>query len=161
MSVAALGLVSPAVAQDCKKEITASGNARPTQAWAKSLADNMWKKQVQATYGEQYEEIGNAKDVNYRCSGSSFGRRCTLTAVPCRVEGTKTAVVEPERLARELQRELQRVGCYSGNIDGHWGDGSRAALERFAKRTDSNFKADEPSRKALEAVEEATKRVCR
>src|SRR6516164_9188371 len=32
-------------------------------------------------------------------------------------------------LTRDLQRELKRIGCYNGEIDGHWGTGSRLAME--------------------------------
>ena len=70
--------------------------------------------------------------------------------------------IRPERsLTRDLQRELQRVGCYNGPIDGDWGDGSRRALEQFARRNDIKVRTDEPSRRALKAVEEAEKRGCR
>ena len=65
------------------------------------------------------------------------------------------------RLARDLQRELQRLGCYGGPIDGDWGEGSRRALERFARRVDVDLKTDEPSMRALRAVEETERRVCR
>jgi hypothetical protein len=169
-SLAAMGFgIAAASAQDCKDEVTASGNARPTEGWAKSLATNMWRRQVQATYGEQYEDIKYAKNVNYVCSPTSLGRRCTLTAVPCGVPGTADRgrdrddyIDRPTRdLTSDLQRELKRVGCYDGPIDGDWGDGSRRALERFARRSNINLKSDEPSRRALKAVEEAERRVCR
>jgi putative peptidoglycan binding protein len=173
-SLAALGFgIATASAQDCKDEVTASGQTRPTESWAKSLATHMWRRQVQATYGEQYEDIKFAKNVNYLCSPASLGKRCTLTATPCIVQGSnKEADRGRDRdgdyndrsergLTRDLQRELQRVGCYNGPIDGDWGDGSRRALERFASNRDVKVKTDEPSRRALKAVEEAEKRVCR
>jgi len=162
-----------AAAQECGNELTASGNARPTEAWAKSLAVNMWRRQVQATYGEQYEDVANARDVNYRCSGTSLGKRCTITATPCRVAGTsrdhdedrdRDRIREGDRgrdLAAQLQRELRRVGCYDGEVDGDWGEGSRTALRRFARRADVSFDTDVPTRRALQAVEDAPRRVCR
>ncbi len=44
----------------------------------------------------------------------------------------------PESLPRAVQEELKRIGCYSGGIDGDWGNGSRRAMERFysAKKLD-------------------------
>ena len=156
--------VAPARAQDCKDRVTASGAARPTVGWARSLATNMWRRQVQAKFGEQYEDIKYAQHVNYVCSPTSFGRRCTLTARPCIVPGTISDAERHTRsnqLARDLQRELQRLGCYGGPIDGDWGEGSRRALERFARRVDADLKTDEPSMRALRAVEETERRVCR
>lgn len=37
-------------------------------------------------------------------------------------------------LARQIQAELQSRGCYSGQLDGVWGGGSRAAVERFTQQ---------------------------
>ena len=173
-SLAAMGFgIATATAQECKDEVTASGQARPTEGWAKSLATNMWRRQVQAQHGEQYEDIKFAKNVNYVCSPASLGKRCTLTATPCIVQGTNKEADRgrgrdddyndrSERgLTRDLQRELQRVGCYGGPIDGDWGDGSRRALERFARASGVNLRSDEPSRRALKAAEETERRVCR
>jgi len=177
-SFAALGIgIGAASAQECKEEVTASGKARLTEGWARSLASHMWQRQVQAQYGEQYEDIKSARDVNFVCSPTTLGRRCTLTARPCMVAGTHGPEGSGDRdvdhrpwrddertegdLTRDLQRELQRVGCYDGDIDGDWGDGSRRALERFARRTDSQLDVDRPSRRALKTVEEVDRRVCR
>ena len=88
-SVAAMGIgIGAASAQDCKDEVTASGKARLTDGWARSLASHMWQRQVQAQYGEQYEDIKSARDVNFVCSPTTLGKRCTLTARPCMVAGT-------------------------------------------------------------------------
>jgi hypothetical protein len=174
--VIGIGAVS---AQDCKEEVTASGKARLTEGWARSLASHMWQRQVQAQFGEQYEDIKSARDVNFVCSPTTLGKRCTLTARPCMVAGTRGPEGSGDRnadadhrpwrdddrhegdLTRDLQKELQRVGCYDGPIDGDWGDGSRRALERFARRADTSLDIDRPSRKALKTVEDVDRRVCR
>lgn len=67
---------------------------------------------------------------------------------------------DEEALARNLQRELARVGCYSGSQDGNWGSGSRAALEQFAKHTHTALPAERPTPAALDAVSERKVRVC-
>ena len=48
---------------------------------------------------------------------------------------------DSSQLATKLQRALKAANCYTGKIDGIWGSGSRAALERFTKRakTRKNF----------------------
>jgi hypothetical protein len=183
-SIVAMGFgIEAALAQDCKDEVSSSGKARPTEGWAKSLAIHMWSRQVQAAYGEQYEDFQYAKRQNVVCSPTTLGKRCTVTAVPCIVPssgpGGSHEVREEERerehfrdderedsfrgdrLTFRLQRELQRVGCYDGEVDGAWGDMSRRALERFARRTDTRLDVDQPTRKALEKVEGADERVCR
>ena len=47
-------------------------------------------------------------------------------------------------LVREIQRELKRVGCYGGDVDGEWGPGSRRAVLAFMERVNSSVPNDEP-----------------
>jgi hypothetical protein len=45
----------------------------------------------------------------------------------------------PELLARALQTELARMGCYTAGIDGNWGRGSVGAVDRyFAQRSEDS-----------------------
>jgi hypothetical protein len=41
---------------------------------------------------------------------------------------------DPAALARMLQRELKRVGCYDGEVSGVWSPASRAAMKAFTER---------------------------
>lgn len=47
-------------------------------------------------------------------------------------------------LARDLQRELKRVGCYAGEVDGSWGPGSKRAAQSFMHHINSAVPTDEP-----------------
>ncbi len=47
-------------------------------------------------------------------------------------------------LARALQTELRRVGCYFGEIDGDWGSGSRRAMSGFTSRVNASLRVDTP-----------------
>lgn len=47
-------------------------------------------------------------------------------------------------LARDIQRELQRVGCYLGEIDGVWGGGSKRAIAIFMDRVNAALPTREP-----------------
>ena len=67
---------------------------------------------------------------------------------------------DPETLARELQKELQRVGCYSGGIDGDWGPKSQAALRDFYRITGGSTASTDPGAQALAAVTARTTNVC-
>ncbi len=49
-----------------------------------------------------------------------------------------------EKLARELQLELKRVGCYQGEVDGQWGAGSRRAMTAFTERVNATLPVEEP-----------------
>jgi hypothetical protein len=62
----------------------------------------------------------------------------------------RAAPVAPsEPIALTLQRELKRIGCLTGRVDGIWGRGSRAALDRFAKQARLQL-GREPSQVALD-----------
>ncbi len=49
-----------------------------------------------------------------------------------------------EELIRNLQRELKRVGCYHGDVDGSWGAGSRRAMGAFTDRVNASLPIEQP-----------------
>lgn len=63
-------------------------------------------------------------------------------------------------LARDIQRELQRVGCYLGDIDGVWGGGSRRAVLVFMDRVNASLPTQEPDVFMLSLLKSQTASVC-
>ncbi len=63
-------------------------------------------------------------------------------------------------LARAQQRELARVGCYQGEIDGKWGWGSANAMEAFNHWNGSELPTDRPGREGLKAVRAEKGLIC-
>ena len=64
--------------------------------------------------------------------------RAMLAAIDPRLADEQTVLtIAPEDLARAVQTELKRVGCYQMAVDGSWGKGSRTALTSYflAKKT--------------------------
>ncbi len=53
------------------------------------------------------------------------------------------------QLAADLQSALKNHNCYTGAIDGDWGRGSRAALQRFNAMAGTTLAADAPTQEAL------------
>ncbi len=47
-------------------------------------------------------------------------------------------------LARDLQRELKRAGCYGGEITGAWSPSTKRAMAAFMDRVNSTLPIDEP-----------------
>lgn len=70
-------------------------------------------------------------------------------------------LADPAELTRALQKELKRVGCDPGNIDGQWGHKGRNALSLFNKHTKLTLQTDQPTSGAVDAVKSKTTRVCR
>jgi hypothetical protein len=63
-------------------------------------------------------------------------------------------------LARDIQRELQRVGCYVGAIDGVWGKGSKRAALEFFDRVNATLPTQEPDVFTLSLVRAQSGSVC-
>ncbi len=64
-------------------------------------------------------------------------------------------------LARALQAELKRVGCYAGEVDGEWGPGSKRSLRAFMEQANSGLSSDEPDLIQLTLVRGYSGAACR
>jgi hypothetical protein len=63
-------------------------------------------------------------------------------------------------LARALQRELKRVGCYQGEITGMWATSSRMAMKTFNERVNATLPVDNPDPVLLSLVQGHRDRAC-
>jgi hypothetical protein len=63
-------------------------------------------------------------------------------------------------LARELQRELKRVGCYMGEVSGVWTPGSRLAMKAFVEHVNAALPVDKPDPVLLSLVQGYRERAC-
>jgi outer membrane protein assembly factor BamD (BamD/ComL family) len=66
---------------------------------------------------------------------------------------------DPHELARTLQLELQRVGCFIGSVNGEFDDATKAAWHKFLKFASVSL-PDGVSPDAINAVRGINKRVC-
>ena len=76
---------------------------------------------------------------------------------------TQRAVAVPNdraSLARALQRELQRVGCYDGEISGNWSTSTRMAMKAFTDRVNASLPTDAPDYILLSLVQRHEGRAC-
>jgi hypothetical protein len=63
-------------------------------------------------------------------------------------------------LGRELQRELTRVGCYEGELNGIWTPAARKAMKTFTDRVNATLPTDEPDYILLALVQGYREKVC-
>jgi uncharacterized caspase-like protein len=73
---------------------------------------------------------------------------------------TKAERSIPPDLPRQLQSELKRVGCKTGDVDGEWNASARKALSLFNDNAGTKFDARVASLDALDAVRGKQGRVC-
>jgi hypothetical protein len=80
---------------------------------------------------------------------------------PPRSEPTPVPVgPAPGEIARLMQTELARVGCYSGAINGDWNTASRRAVEAFNKSASAKIDSKTASLEGVDKVRDKQARVC-
>ena len=80
--------------------------------------------------------------------------------VPAARPGNSEFSSDKASLARQLQRELVRVGCYSGEINGVWTTSSRMAMKAFVDRVNSKLPIDAPDPILLSLLQGQRGEVC-
>jgi hypothetical protein len=63
-------------------------------------------------------------------------------------------------LARLLERELTRIGCYGGAISGAWGKAPRQAMRAFLVHINARLPVDQPDEILLRLLRAEQQRVC-
>jgi hypothetical protein len=63
-------------------------------------------------------------------------------------------------LAKSVQTELRRAGCFTGSANGEWDAASRRALELFNQHAGTKFEVKVASANALDAIKLKPARVC-
>lgn len=64
------------------------------------------------------------------------------------------------QLARELQKELRRVGCYDGEINGGWTTSTKRAMKTFTERVNASLPVEEPDQVLLSLLQGQPDKAC-
>ncbi len=64
------------------------------------------------------------------------------------------------QLARELQKELRRVGCYDGEIHGTWTTSTKRAMKTFTERVNASLPVEEPDQVLLSLLHGQPDKAC-
>ena len=65
-----------------------------------------------------------------------------------------------DAIGRELQKELKRVGCYAGELNGEWTTSTRHAMSAFAERVNARLPTVQPDSILLALVQGYPTKVC-
>jgi hypothetical protein len=63
-------------------------------------------------------------------------------------------------IGRALQKELKRVGCYAGQLNGAWTKSTRQAMNAFTDRVNAKLPTDQPDTILLALVQGYPNKVC-
>ena len=95
----------------------------------------------------EYLSKPNAKAADARGLETPWATNVTpaADAAPRGRPSSKPANEEQRReLARNIQNELKRVGCYDGPADGQWNSSTKRAMGEFTERVNASLPFDEP-----------------
>jgi hypothetical protein len=88
----------------------------------------------------------------------TIGRRATFVTAP--VATRSEAPNDSFSIARETQKELHRLGCYEGEINGFWSPQSRSAAQKFVDRINARLPVDKPDDALLALLQSQMGHVC-
>jgi hypothetical protein len=98
---------------------------------------------------------GNTPEPVYTVPARALDPVPAPAVAPRPIDPTDRAV-----LARALQRELKRVGCYHGEITGVWTTSSRMAMKTFNERVNATLPVDNADPVLLSLVQGHRERAC-
>lgn len=94
-------------------------------------------------------------------NGANPGVNAVPSPAPVLVPLPRAANEEARRaLARDIQSELKRVGCYDGEIDGQWNAPTRKAMGAFNERVNATLPIEAPDFILLTLVQGHAARAC-
>jgi uncharacterized caspase-like protein len=128
------------------------------EAKAKAEADAMAKLEAERLAREAAllaEAARSAQVTAERAAGEEVAALVSPSALGGEAEG------EPDtETVRQVQKELNRLGCSAGGADGVWGQGSRRALGQFERHSGVELASLEPSVSVLGTLRARKARVC-
>lgn len=98
----------------------------------------------------QFAELRPAGQATARSAGApgAVGSAPAVVTLTQHPQSLPHAALEIPRdrdvLIRELQKELRRVGCYEGELNGVWTHTTRRAMKTFTDRVNASLPVDEP-----------------
>lgn len=124
-----------------------------------------------------YQNVADAKSVNSEHQGAATADtaqavvgggawQASVTIISGDVEAKRRSSVtardwnERVELARNLQSELKRVGCYSGAVDGDWGGASKRAMTTFLQKVNATLPVEAPDYILLTLIQGHADKAC-
>ena len=104
-------------------------------------------------------DAGNAKPTEANAGDKPIGRLAAL-APPDATQDLKSGKPSTADLPRQLQIELERVGCSTGAANNEWNSAAQKSLGLFNKNARTKFDVKVASIDALESVKSKSGRVC-
>ncbi|RWH69534.1 MAG: caspase family protein [Mesorhizobium sp.] len=105
-----------------------------------------------------------AKPAGTQVASLEGAKQSIVSGLEALIVGTSATETDSQKatdLARSIQTELRRLGCYRMTVDGSWGKGSVRALTNYYKNTARTASATEPTVELLSDLFLHSGRVCK
>jgi hypothetical protein len=80
--------------------------------------------------------------------------------VPEAEEEPEEPLIDQQAVARSIQNDLARIGCYRLSVDGVWGPGSRRSLEQYFREKGEAPPSLEPTTELMAMLQDESGTVC-
>jgi hypothetical protein len=78
-----------------------------------------------------------------------------------KAQTARNRLLDGDFLAKELQRELRRVGCYGGEINGVWTESTRRGMQAFTNRVNARLPIERPDHILLALLQSHPDNACK
>ena len=119
---------------------------------------------------QQQDQVSNPASLGksvFSRPGEPSSSNVEPTVVTILERSVKRSVAPPpplprgrDAIGRELQKELKRVGCYEGKLNGEWTTSTRRAMSAFAERVNARLPTEQPDSILLALVQGYPTKVC-
>lgn len=107
------------------------------------------------------DEIATASDARRSTNGTlAVGDARQMTRPAVGEPSTGGLPAKSPNLAASIQSELKRVGCYAGEADGTWSEGTRVAMRAFNSSVRVNLATDKPDYILLTLLQGHSSKAC-
>ena len=106
----------------------------------------------------------SAEPIGTQVVSLEGARQSVVSGLETLIVGTSTGETDSDKateLARSIQTELRRLGCYRMTVDGDWGKGSVRALTSYYKNTKRVASMTEPTVELLGELFLRSGRICK
>jgi uncharacterized caspase-like protein len=141
------------------QQTKAAADAKAAEAARVAAEKAQQAVQQQAAVAEQKRVAAEKAEPGPAAADRSHDAKqdAKIAALP---DPSAPAPPSPAELAKSVQTELRRVGCFTGPADGEWNKSSRRSLELFNKSARTKLDVKLASLDALDAIRSKPARVC-
>jgi uncharacterized caspase-like protein len=141
------------------QQAKAAADAKAAEAARVAAEQAQQAAQQQAAAAEQKRVAAEKAEPGPAAADRSHDAKpdAKVAALP---DPSAPAPPSPAELAKSVQTELRRVGCFTGPTDGEWNKSSRRSLELFNKSAGTRLDVKLASLDALDAIKSKPARVC-